>query len=96
MEEIWGQKVVGCRMFVLSQKLKNLKELRLWNKKVFGDVNLKVDQAQVMVDDLQHLISSLGHNDALYDQEKLAQADLQQALLFQESFWREKSRVNTT
>lgn len=41
-------------MFILSQKLKMLKlELKTWNKVVFGDVHLKVEQAQREVDLLQ-------------------------------------------
>lgn len=37
-------------MFVLSQKLKNLKvELHSWNKSVFGDVHRNVEQAQALL-----------------------------------------------
>lgn len=46
VEEVWKRPFYGCPMVVLSQKLKALKkELKVWNKEVFGDVNLRVDLA---------------------------------------------------
>lgn len=37
--DTWSKHVVGCPMYILSQKLKNLKcQLKSWNKEVFGDV----------------------------------------------------------
>lgn len=49
--EVWSRKVDGCPMSVLAQKLKNLKkELKVWNKDVFGDINERVKMAQIEVD----------------------------------------------
>lgn len=43
VEEVWNRPFLGFPMAILSQKLKALKkELKVWNKEVFGYVNLKV------------------------------------------------------
>jgi len=43
----WCENVVGCSMFVLSQKLKSLKlKLKAWNKNVFGNVQDMVKNAE--------------------------------------------------
>lgn len=82
-------------MFILSHKLKLLKtELKVWNKESFGDVNLKVERAMCLVDDIQAKIANEGFQDSLHDLEVAAQHVLQMALPFQESFWKEKSRLN--
>lgn len=46
------------------------------------------------MDDIQKQINSLGSNEDLMEQEALAQIELQQALLYEEEFWREKTRIN--
>lgn len=72
--------------FLFSLKSLALKsELKTWNKKVFGNVHLKVDQALAALESVQHQISNSGSSDALVAQELQAQIDLQQALSFQES-----------
>lgn len=82
-------------MYIVSQKLKNVKsELKHWNKFVFGDVNLKVHTAMAALDSVQQKISEEGFSDKLQVEEHMAQTDLQQSLNFQESFWKEKSRLN--
>lgn len=49
---------MGLPMFVLAQKLKNLKiELKLGNKQVFGDVHQKVNEAQDKVERVHEEIS---------------------------------------
>lgn len=74
-------------MFVLSQKLKNLKvELHSWNKSVFGDVHRNVEQAQALFDHIQAEGDVSGYNDLLLDQEKNAQVDLLKALQYQAEF----------
>jgi hypothetical protein len=43
----WNEPVVGCPMFVLSQKLKSLKlKLKTWNKETFGNVHELVKNAE--------------------------------------------------
>lgn len=82
-------------MFVLVQKLKSLKQaLKSWNKDIFGDMHKKVDMALKEVDHIQTRLMEDGWSDSLDAQEKNAQVDIQQALLYEEEFWREKSRLN--
>lgn len=46
VKEVWKEKVYGCPMFVLTSKLKSLKvRLKEWNRAVFGDVHIKVNNA---------------------------------------------------
>jgi hypothetical protein len=81
-------------MFVLGQKLKTLKEqLKTWNKVNFGNINANVKAATDRVDEIQMMIDINGASDALLDQEKLAQINLENVLHMEELFWSEKSKV---
>lgn len=93
--DTWKINVVGCPMYVLSAKLKILKgKLKLWNKDVFGNIHEYVAAAETKLSDIQTKINLLGHSDTLMNEEKQAQIDLDQALNKQESFWKEKARLN--
>lgn len=82
-------------MFILIPKLKTLKqELQLWNKQFFGDVHKKVNEALETVKTIQEHISTSDFSESLYEQELKAQMELQQVLNDQETYWKEKSRVN--
>lgn len=79
--------MTGCPMYIVFEKLKRLKkELKLWNKDIFGNVHKQVEQAQAEVDSLQDLMQNAGCTDQLIDKEKQAQISLQRALHFQEEF----------
>jgi len=94
VENTWNNTFFGSPMFILSQKLKLLKEkLKVWNKEVFGNVHTLVKHAEEKLSNLQLLIDTDGHTDSLFDQQKLAQIDLNKALHMEEAFWCEKSRV---
>jgi hypothetical protein len=44
IKNCWNTLVVGCPMFILSQKLKMLKEkLKTWNKDIFGNVRDQIE-----------------------------------------------------
>lgn len=89
------EKVSGYPMFVLSEKMKTFKaRLKEWNKCVFGDVNIRANVALQNLDSIQQEIDANGGSDLLFDQEKAAQLELQDALHNQEEFWLEKSRLN--
>ncbi|KAF1862759.1 hypothetical protein Lal_00040024 [Lupinus albus] len=93
--DVWRVEVVGCPMFVLSQKLKLLKkELKTWNSLVFGNIHERVKIALASVDSIQGVINILGHDEELLLQESLAQSELLQALEVGENFWKEKARMN--
>ncbi|MCH80720.1 DUF4283 domain protein, partial [Trifolium medium] len=90
----WNTLVVGCPMFILSQKLKMLKDkLRIWNKDSFGNVQNMVRQAEIKLQVIQDRIDGSGHSELLMKMEKNAQMDLNNALNIEEMFWLEKSRV---
>lgn len=60
-------------MYVLSSKLKNLKEkLKIWNKDVFGNIHNAVTEAENMLHEVQDQIKIQGHNDCLMQEEKKA------------------------
>ena len=94
IQEVWNTNIVGCHMFILSQKLKTLKQrLKVWNKTVFGNV---YNMVRVAEQNLAHLQSDMDTNsitDSLLEQHKDAQFQLENAFLIEEDYWREKSKV---
>jgi hypothetical protein len=83
----WNENVVGCPMFVLSQKLKNLKvKLKCWNKNSFGNVHDLVSTAELNLKQIQALIQENGHSDALLLEERSVSATYEDALNKQEAF----------
>jgi len=69
--ESWNIPVVGCPMFILSQKLKRLKlTLKYWNKNVFGDANIKVNEVETNLQAIQDQIHASGATDLLNIQTK--------------------------
>ncbi|XP_019435946.1 PREDICTED: uncharacterized protein LOC109342412 [Lupinus angustifolius] len=93
--EVWGIQVLGCPMYVLSQKLRNLKkELIIWNQNVFGNIHQIVNSAKANVDAIQDSINDHGPDSNLLEQENLAQSELLLALEVEEAFWKEKAKIN--
>lgn len=91
IQEAWSIPVQGCPMTILRQKLKNVKtKIKEWNKTVFGNIQLRVENAMSAVESIQQQINSDGATDDLMQQELLAQMDLEQALKFEEEFRRRK------
>ncbi|GAU26607.1 hypothetical protein TSUD_102140 [Trifolium subterraneum] len=94
VRDFWNTTVIGCPMFVLSKKLKFLKEkLKIWNKEVFGNVHDQIKIAEEKVNSIQYVINSNGHSDSLMDLEKQAQFELELALNMEEAFRKEKTKV---
>lgn len=77
-------------MFVLSQKLKEVKTRRIqWNRDVLGNVAAAlttVDQIQENIDRERPILN-------LLDAEKLTLLDLDKALMLEEEFKEEKSKI---
>ncbi|XP_019433071.1 PREDICTED: uncharacterized protein LOC109339967 [Lupinus angustifolius] len=70
VEESWSVPVLGCPMFILSQKLKNLKiKLKDWNANIFGNVHLRVKNALANVEIIQIYINASGPDPHLLDQD---------------------------
>jgi len=79
--------VVGCPMFILNQKLKNLKhKLKFWNKNVFGNINTLVKEAEQKLISIQADIDINGASEALLGNQKSAQIDFEKALNKEEEF----------
>ncbi|KAK2424165.1 hypothetical protein QL285_034553 [Trifolium repens] len=95
ISECWNSVVVGCPMYVLSQKLKMLKDkLRVWNKSCFGNVHENVISAELKLQQIQQQIQNNGHTDALLLDEKIASNLYEDALNKQEVFWQERASLN--
>ncbi|XP_019435293.1 PREDICTED: uncharacterized protein LOC109341779 [Lupinus angustifolius] len=87
--------LIGCPMFILSQKLKRLKkELKHWNYNVFGNIHHMVKMATTNLNYIQKNINDMGVDEALLDHEAIAQSELLRALSVEEVFWKEKARIN--
>lgn len=85
--ETWNKEVVGCPMFMMSQKLKLLKyAFKSWNKETFGNVHNLVEASQSALDVVQQQIDDKGLSDDIKAKELEAQKELQLALSFQEEF----------
>ena len=81
ISDCWNENVVGCPMFILNTKLKNLKhKLKIWNKQVFGNIHDYVNEAEKNLDNIHNQIQSSGHADDLHNLEKLAHLKLDDAL----------------
>jgi ribonuclease HI len=92
--DAWNISVVGCPMFILTQKLKLVKDkLKTWNKTCFGNVTDLVCSAELKLSHIQAQIQAHGHSDALLLEENLASTALEEALAKEEAFWQEKARL---
>ncbi|KAK2433108.1 hypothetical protein QL285_018413 [Trifolium repens] len=88
--DCWNTVVIGCPMFILSKKLKLLKDkLKIWNKDCFGNVHEFVSMSEHKLQQIQDQIQQHGHTDSLLEQEKLASKAFEEALNRQEAFWQE-------
>jgi hypothetical protein len=95
IHDCWNTTVTGGPMFILSRKLKLLKEkLKLWNKDCFGNVHTAVNTADQNLQEIQHQIQLNGHSDELLNAELVANNELEIALNKQECFWQEKAHLN--
>jgi hypothetical protein len=95
VQDCWNTTIYGCPMFILSKKLKLLKEkLRTWNKESFGNVHELVSSAELKLQSIQNQIQTSGPSDMLLIEELDAHKRLEDALNKQECFWQEKAHLN--
>lgn len=95
VQNSWNNSFFGSPMYILSQKLKHLKNnLKEWNKNVFGNIHEHVNIAEQEVHHIQAQIDALGLTDSLLHQQKLAHINLDQALDKQEAYGKERSKTN--
>ncbi|GAU46447.1 hypothetical protein TSUD_402140 [Trifolium subterraneum] len=91
----WNVPLYGSPMFILTKKLKRLKEaLKVWNKNSFGNVHDHVKQAETRLQIIQDKMDSSGHTNTLMNMENQAKIDLDTTLNLQVMFWQEKSMIN--
>lgn len=69
VQNSWNNSFFGSPMYILSQKLKHLKNnLKEWNKNVFGNIHEHVNIAEQEVHHIQAQIDALGLTDSLLHQ----------------------------
>ena len=82
-------------MYILHEKLKRLKaELRRFNKAHFGNISAKVEEKRRELADIQVLNLNCPSNDILVGREKSLAKELSDLLKAEESFYRQKSRID--
>jgi hypothetical protein len=97
IQDCWNSEIIGCPVFILSKKLKLVKEtLKSWNKNCFGNVHDYDNSAEQNLHQIQRQIQLNGISDSLVQEEKLAHVDYENALSRQEFFWKEKANLNCT
>ena len=79
---------------MLASKLKALKEdLKVWNRDVFGDVNLKQFQLMAELTHLDEKEECRGLSSAEHESRKAVLVELDGLAHLEETSWRQKSRV---
>jgi hypothetical protein len=94
VKDCWNGDFVGYPMYILTRKLKLLKEkLKSWNKETFGNVHDYVITPETKLQQIQSIIQLNGHSEALFEEERLAHMEFEEALNRQEAFWKEKANL---
>ena len=82
-------------MFILHEKLKRLKaELRKFNKTNFENISAKVESKRKELADIQVLILNFPSNVIHVEREKSLAKEFSDLLKAEESFYRQKSRID--
>ncbi|XP_057775038.1 uncharacterized protein LOC130994018 [Salvia miltiorrhiza] len=84
-----------CPIVRVMLKLKRLREdLRIWNREVFGNVDIALRQWQQQLMATQKQIADTGYTDDLFNEEVHLQAELNVALSRKSSLLQQKSRAS--
>ena len=95
VQDKWNMNVIGCPMFILSTKIKTLKEkFKTWNKEVFGNVHEFVKNAEQNLQQVQEHIQLNGNFGTLLEAEKFAHKAFEDVLNKELDFWQKKARLN--
>ena len=95
VEQSWNKPIAGGAMYILHEKLKRLKaELRRFNKTYFGNISAKVEEKRKELADIQIQILNFPSNDILIEREKSLTKEFSDMLKAEESFYRQKSRID--
>ncbi|XP_042485821.1 uncharacterized protein LOC122066061 [Macadamia integrifolia] len=94
VEEAWKTSIGGNPIFVLAQKLKQVKEnLKVWARANFPNLNDEVDKAKLELKKVQDMIEVAGMTDELFNREADAKTVLLKANQMYEKLWAEKAKL---
>ncbi|XVE51750.1 hypothetical protein DITRI_Ditri02bG0065800 [Diplodiscus trichospermus] len=94
VEESWKEVVTGCPMNVLHNKLKRVKaKLRAFNKAYFGGISLRIADKKKELAKTQMAVLNFPNDSTLIELENNLSYELQDLLLVEASFYRQKSRI---
>ena len=90
VKESWSDQIHGHPSFILCHKLKLLRgRLKKWNWEVFGDLNHKILDTSLKVEEVQKELSEFGVSEASLSQEMSLSSDLSNFLLQKEIMLKE-------
>ncbi|MCH97275.1 LINE-1 reverse transcriptase like [Trifolium medium] len=94
VENLWGNlQIEGKKAYVIKEKLKRIKEeLKVWNKEVFGALDLNIEKTVKEINEVEGLIASDDIVAGLVDKDGIQQRFWEQ-LHYKESLLKQKSRM---
>ncbi|XP_057808979.1 uncharacterized protein LOC131023456 [Salvia miltiorrhiza] len=95
VKESWSRDIdTSCPIYRVMAKLKRLKkDLRVWNKNTFGNVDKLIMEKQQELLEIQDCIAVEGYTEELFEKEVTAQANINMALSRKNKLLHQKSRV---
>lgn len=94
VRKVWERNVKGSPMFVLVTKLKALKkELKILNRQQYGDISTRVHKVREDLEETQRKLHLNPTNHELIKEEKMKLQEFSKFSLAEESFAKQKSRV---
>lgn len=89
----WFVQVIDCPMFFVSKKSQLLKsELKTWNKEVFGNIHVLIQNASAKPTNIHAQLIGNEGNKELNDQEVIPQKELEKVFTMEEVFWKDKAK----
>ncbi|XP_077214040.1 uncharacterized protein LOC143848865 [Tasmannia lanceolata] len=94
VERAWATEIIGNPMYQFTQKLKIVKNhIRAWNENVFGRIDVKTPLVRKELFDVQVMLHFDLTNAELAEREGVLSQKLLNLAAMEESFYRQKSRV---
>ncbi|KAJ6407647.1 hypothetical protein OIU84_011019 [Salix udensis] len=94
VQGVWGQRIVGNRMFQLTSKLAILKQhLRVKHRRSTSHLSLKVFQAKVQWNEAQYRLDLNPSNDSLKEVERQKASVYMDLSREEEAFFKQRSRI---
>ncbi|MQM00346.1 hypothetical protein Taro_033080 [Colocasia esculenta] len=93
VQNAWSLDAQGTPLFVLSQKLRAVKEaLKVWNRNVFGRIHRRVHDAASVLHDAQEKLAADPMNNEYTAKENQAQEDYLHSLRMETSYARQRAK----